>query len=248
MSEASSTEMSMVKIQQRWRGYIVRKKNIHIAFKKEHMKRTFESEMKGYHMINDQPIKEAAWEEMNSKIVSSKHKISEQANGNHISGIDNKFDDWRISNKSVKVKNGNMNISSYRLTSVTSDNNLGNIDEITSEIENRDDSFDYYSIILREDIGRNIKYDWYVIPKDCHIFDCRKYVWEPKIGKQGPNSGNQIGWKSKYMDITFSMSSQLWFHIKSDDIKKYIIHSVNINMDERIRLSYSDLFNMYNST
>jgi len=240
--------MDIVKIQKIWRGYNVRKKNIHMAFKKDHMKRTFESEIKGYHMVNDQPIKEAVWEEINSRFVSAKHKVSEQANGNHISGIDNKFDDWKISNKSVKVENGKMSISSYRLTSVTSGNNLGNIDEITSEIENRDDSFDYYSIISREELGSQIKYTWYVIPRDFHIFDCKKYVWEPKLGKQGRNKGNQNGWISKYSDITFSMSSQLWFHIKSDDIKKYIIHSVDINMDERIRFSYSDLFNMYNST
>jgi len=240
--------MDIVKIQKIWRGYNARKKNIYMAFKRDNIKCTLESEIRGYHMINDQPIKEAVWEEINSNVVSSYHEVSDQANGNHTSGIDNRFDDWRISNKSVKVTNGNMNMSSYRLTSVTTPNNLGNIDGITSEIENRDNSFDYYSILSREDVGRNMKYEWYVIPKDFHLFDCNKYAWEPKIGQRGAGQGNQVGWKSRYMDITFSMSSQLWFHIHYDDIQKYIIHSVDINMDDLHRLTYSELFNMYDST
>jgi hypothetical protein len=241
--------MDIVKLQKTWRGYNARKKNIYIAFKKSHIKHAFEGEIQGYHMINDQPVKESPWEEINSRFVSIGHTVSEQANGNHISGIDNRFDNWKISNKSIKVNNRRLDISSYRLTSVTSPNNLGNIDEIISEIENRDNSFEYYSILSREHLdNNNIKYDWYVIPKDCHLFDCNKYAWEPKIGQRGAGQGNQVGWKTRYMDITFSMSSQLWFHIQCDDIEKYIIHSINVNMDDLHRLTYSDLFNMYNST
>ena len=43
-----------------------------------------------------------------------------------------------------------------------------------------------------------------------------------KKGKIGKNKGKNIGWESNFYDITFSMSSQLWFHFDFEDIKKFI--------------------------
>ena len=63
------------------------------------------------------------------------------------------------------------------------------------------------------------------------------------IGSKGKNKNKQIGWKSKYATITFSMSSQLWFNFNFNDIKQFLLHTVNVNKDSKT-YTYSDLYNL----
>ena len=66
------------------------------------------------------------------------------------------------------------------------------------------------------------------------------YQWSPLIGKKGLGLNTQIGWETNEingckMKITFSMSSQLWIHIKNtEEIKKFIVSSCIIKTDKLI--------------
>lgn len=188
--------------------------------------------VKGYHMLNTDPIKEAVWESINSLVFKySGIQVVTQACGSHSPGCDIETDRGKFSNKSAKYEaNGTaFSISSYRLTSVTNAENPGSLDEIFQEINKRK-NFDYYSVILREDTGNGgFKYDWYMIPSAYGPFNPSNFVWVPTIGKRGKNSGKQVGWSTASstagsMSITFSMSSQLWINLKvTEEMKSFIV-------------------------
>jgi len=193
--------------------------------------------VKGYHMLNTDPIKEAVWESINSLVFKySGIQVVTQACGSHNPGCDIETDKGKFSNKSAKYEaNGSgFAISSYRLTAVTNAENPGNLEEIFQEINKRK-NFDYYSVILREDNKNGgFKYDWYMIPSDYGPFNPYNFVWVPTIGKRGKNTGKQVGWNTTSninelngsMSITFSMSSQLWINLKvTEEMKQFIVAS-----------------------
>lgn len=237
---------SIVKIQSLCRGWIVRKKNIYgISKKLKNLQSTFHSTVYGYHTINETPIKETVWEKVNCEIVRDVCRITDEANGNHFSGKDNRFDNYNISNKSSKTDGDNIKISSYRLSSVCSDKTNGNQQDIINEIERRDESFDYYSLLLRNEKEKSIiNYTWYIIPKDYHIFKIDKL--DPKIGKNGKKKGEVVGWKSEYCDITFSMSSQLWYMFNIKQIEKYKICSTELD-NGKPKITYSQIYNSFSN-
>ena len=231
-------------IQSMWRKYYSVKHNIFIKYRS--LQPQFTSVIKGYHMINTTPIKESVWEEINCDIVRDRCIIADQANGNHTSGKDNRFDNINISNKSTKQNGDTINISSYRLSSVCSDKNNGSSQDILNEIEKRDKSFDYYSILIRDEKeNSNIIYKWYIIPKDCHLFKIDSLT--PKLGKIGKKKDKVVGWKSKYCSITFSMSSQLWFHFNIEDIQKYKICQTEVD-NSKTKLNYSQIYHSFVNT
>ena len=191
--------------------------------------------VKGYHMLNTDPIKEAVWESINSLVFKySGIQVLTQACGSHSPGCDIETDKGKFSNKSAKyeAKGTSFSISSYRLTSVTNAENPGSLEEILQEINTRK-NFDYYSVILREEsVNGGFKYDWYMIPSDYNAFNPFNFKWVPTIGKRGKNAEKQVGWNttsgvSGYedsMSITFSMSSQLWIHLKvTEEMKQFIV-------------------------
>lgn len=246
--ELNSGEIiSIIKLQSVCRGWIVRNKNIYgISKKFKNLQSTFHSIVLGYHMINKTPIKEGVWEEVNCDIVRDVCCITDEANGNHVSGKDNRFDNYNISNKSSKTDGINVTISSYRLSSVCSNKNHDNPQKIINEIEKRDKSFDYYSLLLRNEKGKSIiNYDWYIISKDCHVFKIDKIV--PKIGKMGKKKGEVVGWTSQYCDITFSMSSQLWYKFNVKNIEKYKICSTEVD-NSKPKINYSQIYNSFSNT
>ena len=100
----------IIKIQSICRRWLVHKHNIISKLKKQQS--VFESVISGYHLINKTPIKETVWEEINCDIVQNICSISDEANGNHLSGKDNRFDSFNISNKSTKRNGNNVSISS----------------------------------------------------------------------------------------------------------------------------------------
>ena len=208
------------------------------------VKDRFISEIHGYHMVCESTIKEAVWEEINKSIASVGCNVTNEAKGNHKSGMDMKFEDIGISMKSAKIDKNKMSISSYRLTTVCSDKNVGSPAEIVEHIRERDSSYLYYSILAREElVGDKIHYYWCMIPKSAPIFKMEASDFRSKMGKIGKNKDSQVGWETDNFSISFSMSSQLWFNFKFDDVKKYVVADTIVDNSCK-KMSYSDIYRM----
>jgi len=197
--------------------------------------------VQGYHLVNDDPIKESPWEQINATVFeASDCPMISQSNGSHNPGKDLLCSLGSFSNKSTKYnkEKGSFTISSYRLTSVCSDKNIGNIEDIIAEINNRK-NFTHYSIIVRDECEAHILYDWYIIPSDFPELNPSSYKWNYKLGKKGKNTGAKTGWETdalngSTMSITFSMSSQLWIDLHiTEEIKKFIIGSCRVNIGRK---------------
>jgi len=227
--------------------YISNTRNIYKNLKIPQITKNFENEIKGYHMMNKLPLKESLWEDINTNIVRDFCVVADEANGNHLPGKDNKYDNWNISNKTCKIdKNGKISISSYRLSSICSNKDPSTKEKIMEEIHKRDSNFDYYSILVRqedENYKNKMTYTWCVIPKNYYIFNVENQEFIPKIGKQKRRQGQNVGWTGKYFDINFTMSSQLWYHFNFDDIKQFVLASVTIQIPET-PLTYSQIYNI----
>lgn len=193
--------------------------------------------VKGYHLVNDDPLKETPWEDINAIVLNASGcVVNSQSNGSHKSGGDLSCSLGGLSNKSTMYETGNTSfkISSYRLTTVCSDKTPGKIEEIIAEINNRK-NFTFYSIIVRDETEKQILYDWYLIPSDFPALNPASYTWRPKLGKRGKNEGAPTGWETDIingssMSITFSMSSQLWMDVTiTDEMRKFMVGSCRIN-------------------
>jgi hypothetical protein len=205
----------------------------------------------GYHAVNDDPIKEAVWEDIYVQIlVASGCTVHSKACGSHKSGADIVCDLGDFSNKSTQYDSdkSSFKISSYRLTTVFSEKSPGKAEDIVKEINARK-NFKYHSIIVRDDKGGEITYDWYLIPVDHPVFDPASYTWTPKIGKIGKNAGAHVGWATNSihgssMSITFSMSSQLWIDVRiTDELKSYIVSSHTVKKGRSLNyIQLNDLF------
>lgn len=209
-------------------------------------KKYFKRCIRGYHLINLDPIKEAVWESINSQVLMhSGGTIYEKSSGSHSPGSDISSSIGNFSNKSVKyesAKHDHFNISSYRLTTVCSADSPGNISEIIAEINKRK-NFQYYSIIARDESPDNIYYDWFILPADHPALDPESYTWEPMMGKRGKKKDIQVGWNTNVvngssMSISFSMSSQLWISVTiTDEMKdQYIVATTQVK--KQIMMDY----------
>jgi len=218
----------------------------------EQIDTNFKKCVKGYHLINSSPINETIWEEINASVFTSLGmEIYSKSDGSHSSGMDINCSLGRISNKSAKYDNNKKKIaiSSYRLTTVCSEKEVGTPTEIIKEINKRK-NFDYYSFIVRDESDtKNITYDWLLIPSGYCILDPSSYTWEPTIGKKrGKKEYTQVGWNTNeingsMMTITFSMSSQLWIHIEmTEEVKKFIIASATV--EKQPKYDYIDLVDL----
>lgn len=224
--------------------FIKKSYNIEKRLKSSEIVENFVKEVQGYHIIHNSPIKEAVWESVNENVVKKYLYVCDTAKGNHKSGKDMKIGCYDISNKSCKIDKGKINISSYRLTKVCNNKNHGILEEIVGEIHSRDKSFDYYSLLCREELEDGIKYYWCVVPKEYYIFDVSVQNLK-KINGNGKNSDTIVGWKGKYCDIRFSMSSQLWYHFDFSQIKKFIICETFVKY--KATLQYSDIYTLYSA-
>jgi len=237
-------EDKVVKLQSIYRKKQENKTNIHVCLRKDTIQNRFKKEILGYHMINVENVTGTMWEEINRNVVKGDCIVTDGAHGNHKSGKDNKFNSWNISNKANAIeKNGTVKISGYRLTTVCSSEKIGDEKSIKEEIEKRDSSFEFYSLLLRKNKENNIlNYGWYIVPKEFHVFDVSKYPMNPKTGKK--NDG-VVGWESKYFDIRFSMSSQLWFNFNINEIEKYLIADVDVDMTTAGSLTFGEIYDIY---
>jgi hypothetical protein len=204
---------------------------------KKNLCENFKKCVKGFHVIQEQPIKEKDWEIVNGMIFNKAGDIIQsQSNGSHRSGADIISLNGSFSNKTCKYENekSKFQISSYRLTTVCSDKNPGQVESIVHEI-NRRKNFDYYSVLVREENAGIFSYDWYLLPSDLPQLEPSQYQWSPKVGKNGAKKGIVTGWETNQlngskMSITFSMSSQLWIDIKvTEDMEHFKIASSSVN-------------------
>jgi len=216
---------------------------------KDILSENFTKCVKGYHIINDDPIKESVWEDINAQVLNSSGcNIITQSKGSHKSGTDLLCSIGALSNKSTQYDIGNKSfkLSSYRLTTVCSDKSPGKIEDIITEINHRK-NFEFYTIIVRNEEEKEFQYDWYLIPSNYPQFNPSSYKWVPKVGKQGTKKDSVIGWETNMiegskMSITFSMSSQLWLDIIiTKEMEQFIIASCKVNKGRK--LDYIQLYN-----
>lgn len=193
----------------------------------------FKKCLKGYHSILQYPVKEALWENILVTILKNLQvNILSESNGSHSSGMDIDCSLGSFSNKSSKYnKKHDFDVSSYRLNNV-----CGSQTEIIEEINKRK-NFDYYAIIVRDETdNKKIRYDCLMIPSNYRIFDPASYTWEPTIGKK---KKKQIGWNTNVingcqMKIYFSMSCQLWIHVKmTEELRKFIVASAVVENEQK---------------
>ena len=236
-------EKSLLQIQSWWRMCLVKNSNIYACLKSSELHESFKNEMYGYHLINKEPIKGSKWEEIFRNILGKKFNIISSAMGNHVSGVDNCTKKWKFSNKTSKIKNSYVSLSSYRLTSVCNNSDIGSKDAIVSEIKKRDKSFDYYSLLLRKENVSNdcIEYFCFIIPKNIKIFSITEM--KPYYGKKGNNKTKVIGWCGQNYSIRFSMSSQLWFEFPYLEIEKYKVWYVKVFLKNE-KLTYADVYKL----
>lgn len=194
---------------------------------------TFTKCIKGYHLINDTPIKESTWEDINIEILNATgNVVKSSSNGSHAPGADIVCSLGKFSNKTARYESGNSSfkVSSYRLTRVCSDKRPGTCEEILAEIDTRK-NFTHYSTLVRDEREKEIQYDWYLIPSDIPQMTPSAYEWTIKMNKK---KDTPTGWKTNTvegssMSIQFSMSSQLWMYIHiTKDIEKHKVATCTI--------------------
>lgn len=225
-----------------------------IQINKQLLTENFTKICNGYHLLHKDPINETNWESVNEQTLDlSGYEVLETSSGSHKPGCDITTNTLGgLSNKSTQYGKDmkGFSVSSYRLTSICSQDDPGDINTIIETI-NKKKNFDFYSILVRNETSDQIQYDWYLIPSNNPIFNPESYSWEPLIGQRGKNMGKQIGWKSNEingssMDITFSMSSQLWIYVEiTDELKDYIVSSCTVKKTDNKKINYSQIFEAY---
>ncbi len=227
------------------RRFLTTKTCLPKKLKQNNIKKAFKEEIQGYHMMNEEPLKEARWEEINRNIVSKYLKVSGGAYGSHVSGVDNVFGGCGVSNKTAKVYGDSIQVSSYCLGRVSNEMHPGCIKDVITEIKNRDKSYRYLSLLVRDEKEKSIEYMWYMIPRDYYVFNVEKFFWSPMMGRTKRTLGRQLGWYSPQARIVFSMGSKLWFNFEKEAIDQFLIESVSVNKEMPI-LSYRCLFKLFN--
>ena len=235
--------MSIIKIQCCFRKFIARRE-----LKKN---KIFKKSILGYHLLNENPIKETDWEDIQENILKKVGiKVLNSAKGSHKSGKDIETNHFSYSNKTSKIENKNFfSISSYRLTSITTTNKLGKIDEIIKFI-NEKKNFDKYSILLREEKTDYITYYWIELPANFFYMEPINYEWKLVKGKILRNRDIYVGWETNQinnnsMKIVFSMSSQLWINLDFSVINEFIKCRINANRNTFNSLTLDDFYDKF---
>ena len=208
---------------------------------RESLQTNFTKAVKGYHLIHEDPIKDTQWESINAQILKAIGcEVTYESKGSHKSGLDIQCSFGALSNKSAKYEcnHSMMKISSYRLTTVCSNKNHGDISDILAEIKRRK-NFKYYSIVVRKEEPLEFIYDWYLLPADLTLMDPSTYEWRLLYGKRGDKKDQVKGWETNKMEgcsmsINFDMSSQLWMNIGiSPSIREHLVSTCRVSRDPK---------------
>ena len=215
--------------------------------------RDFGKALKCYHTLFKEPLKEARWEEINEQLFKKNDiEVIGSASGSHIPGCDLKTNFGGISNKTILTKKGRMAISSFRLGRHCSALNVSTMDPIREAIHQKEANYDRYSILARTETKEEIEYIWYMIPKTFDILNPGSYTWSAKLGKRKDKKGKQLGWITaklsggSYMEIVFSMSSQLWIKdINIESLNEYKICGTKISKKKIGVIDFVDLHTIF---
>jgi hypothetical protein len=202
-------------------------------------RKCLEQTIKGFHIMNSNPIVERNWEEVfvqAQKRADTSNSI-EYVCGNHGSGSDCTVGGVSFSNKTSRIRNGKLSISSYRLTGCRN-----NLKAIVNEIDNVRKNFDYYALLAREELPDVYIYRYYKIPS--HFFMAKDFTWAKKYTRKGKFSG----WKTHALkgirlDITECMSSQLWIHLNTHVIAKYLENTIKISREQET-MSFAEVYEL----
>ena len=200
----------------------------------------------GYHYVNNDVLKEAKWESINSSILKKcGETVYKDTNGDHSPGVDIVSSLGRQSNKTAKLnsRKNTIDISSYRNTKLCRNNN---IETIVKGIEDKCETFDFYSLLVRDEslikTKQKLKYQWYNIPKSVlSINDFHFEAFYKGNGEFGGWKSNKIHSKKEFNStIVKSMSYQLWLvDIPISYIEKYLIAETTCDLTDNI--DYEDV-------
>jgi hypothetical protein len=192
-------------------------------------KQVLEKTIKGYHVVNECPIKEATWEAILCQVLTKLGNIYSYKNGSHQSGSDISFEGkYGLSCKSCKETKDKLVLSSYRMTCCKT------IEEFIEEIDVKRANFEYYGILSRiEDTKKNmITYNCYIIPSN--KIKASNNDWTTKNRK---NTTEITEWKTDEKDgVSFSikkaMSNQLWITVDKKVFQEHCVCS-NIQVNNK---------------
>lgn len=199
--------------------------------------------VRGYHLVNKNPIKEAVWENILSNSLSSANIEHEWYNGGHQSGRDitimNGVKRVGVSCKSCKYNKKQMLISSYRMTKCKS------IDDFINCIDVERSNFELYGILSRceKNEGQVIQYSVHFIPAS--LIKASSFEWMTRVSK---DNGKITCWFTNevngvQMSITKSMSNQLWIKIDKDMFQEHCVLA-NLEIDNTSTFNYANLYDV----
>lgn len=205
--------------------------------------------IKGYHLVNETPIKEAVWENiLCTSLKRTNYKYSWNCGG-HESGKDitvkhdasyGIMEDIQLSCKSCKETRTHLNISSYRMTKCNT------ITDIITEIDEVRANFSHYAVISRLETDVDIEYSVYYIPSN--KVKATSLEWTEKYDKKK----SQIsGWQTNEsngvkMSVTKSMSNQLWIALSKKEFSQYQILT-GLKVSKENVVDYFSLYDMLSS-
>ena len=202
--------------------------------------KVLEKTIKGYHVVNECPIKEATWEAILCQVLTKLGKKYTYKSGSHQPGKDIAFEGKNgLSCKSCKETKDKLVLSSYRMTGCKT------VEECIEEIDIKRANFEYYVVLSRiENSKQNmITYNCYVIPSS--KIKASNNNWTTKTDK---NTSELSGWESDEKDgvsfsIRKSMSNQLWINVDKKAFHEHCVCS-NIQVNNKNEIDYCSLFEM----
>jgi hypothetical protein len=179
--------------------------------------------VRGYHLVNEAPIKEAVWEGIISSSLSVSGIEHTWNRGGHQSGRDISVVDGvqrvGVSCKSCKDRKAgkHMSLSSYRMTKCRG------VDEFIKCIDIERANFDFYGVLSRCENEEMVRYAVHFIPAG--LVKASKLEWTEKLDKEGERI---VGWESEerdgvQMSVVCSMSNQLWIKLRKDAFAEHCV-------------------------
>jgi len=179
--------------------------------------------IKGYHVINEAPIKEAVWENILTQALKRSAIPFTWNCGGHQSGADVVINDSvGISCKSCKDSKTHLKISSYRMTKCNSPA------DFVQCIDHDRANFAFYGIITRAEDPEHTTYAIYMIPSELVKAGDLEWTEVMNRNKTAVNKTAVTEWKSNTVDgvqmsVKKSMSNQLWITLTKERFREYCI-------------------------
>jgi hypothetical protein len=193
--------------------------------------------VRGYHLVNGTPIKEAVWEGILASSLNASGVEFTWNSGGHQSGRDIVLMDGvrrvGVSCKSCKdtTRKTHLQLSSYRMTKCRG------IEDFVRCIDIERANFDYYGILARVETDEAFRYSVHFIPSD--LVKASSLKWTEKYSQRNDNA-EIASWVTDevsgvQMNIVKAMSNQLWIKLRKEAFKEHcILDGVEIKRDKVI--------------